>query len=607
MAGAGLSELSGGRIVTRSPALLRCSRARQCGATLVEALAALFIAALMFAGLSMLINTSMQNIRDQQVAQYQAQLATAAAQLVQASYATLASQATATAPAVIPLHASGGGLQLASFLPASVQGRNAYGQSPCLLVTKPATGGLDALLVTEGGQTIPDLELGYIAANAGQGGGSIPSKTASGAANNGAAYGAYGAWVISTPNATGATCSGTPTGTGHLVSEVFTSAPSNQNADFLYRVRVPGYGDANTMHAPLYLHDSVAHVRGQSDADCGASVAGSIGRITSDGNGRVIVCAPDGTWEFAGSAYWRDPVAALANLNDVPNVMNGDVALVLETGVPYEYANGAWHSLIVDNNGNLNISDGSVNITNGNLKVENGLVVAPRMDLTAVNVVGAGCPDDSSVVNNAGQLSIDASGSVLSCQNGTWQNQSQINPGGSDIGCTIIMGNPGASDYSCPFTYVGPYPGVGGNPGYDNGTGSYSYTVTRTVQLSKPGIIAASVWAHMYDAVCINGASKFNNQGQVAQYVSIYDNDTRAVIGRTQAQSPTITDDAAGINANLLQSAAPNKNGYDIVIETDWANYNGMKTPYTSSYCGPSGNVVQTSPVVAGWTINSFY
>jgi hypothetical protein len=79
------------------------------------------------------------------------------------------------------------------------------------------------------------------------------------------------------------------------------------------------------------------------------------------------------------------------------------------------------------------------------------------------------------------------------------------------------------------------------------------------------------------------------------------------LIGRTQAQSPTITDDAAGINANLLQSATPNKNGYNIVIETDWANYNGMKTPYTSSYCGPSGNVVQTSPVVAGWTINSFY
>ena len=582
-------------------------RHRQRGATLVEALAALFIAALMFVGLSMLINTSMQNIRDQQAAQYQAQLATAAAQLVQASYTTLASQATATTPAVVPLHASAGSPQLASFLPASVQGQNAYGQSPCLLVTKTATGALDALLVTEGGQTIPDLELGYIAANAGQGGGSIPSKTASGAANNGAAYGAYGAWVISSPNATGKSCSGTPTGAGHLVNEVFTSAPSNQNADFLYRVRVPGYGDANTMHAPLYLHDSVAHVRGQSDADCGPSVTGAIGRITSDANGRVIVCAPDGTWEYAGSAYWRDPVAAVANLNSVPNVMNGDVALVLESGVPYEYANGAWHSLIVDNNGNLNISDGSVNITNGNLTVNNGLVVTPRMDLTAINTVGADCPNDSSVVNNAGQMSIDASGSLLSCQNGKWQNQSQINPGGSDIGCTIIMGNPGASDYSCPFTYNGPYPGPGGNPAYDSGTGSYSYKVTRTVQLSKPGIIAASVWAHMYDAVCINGASKFNNQGQVAQYVSIYDDDTGTLIGRTQAQSPTLTDDAAGISANLVQSATPNKKGYDVVIQTDWANYNGMKTPYTSSYCGPSGNVVQTSPVVAGWTINSFY
>lgn len=592
------------------------ARTRERGATLLEALAALFIAALMFIGLTMLINTSMQNIRDQQVAQYQSRLATAATQLVQANYAALASMATATSPAVVPLHGGAGTLQLASFLPASVQGQNAYGQSPCLLVTAPATGGLDALLVTEGGQAIPDLELGYIAANAGQGGGSIPAKTATGAANNGAAYGAYGAWIISTPNQSGAKCSGVATGTGHLVSEVFTSAPSNKNADFLYRVRVPGYPDANAMHAPMYLHDDqTSHTDDTSDGDCGPAVAKSIGKITADPQGRVLACVSPGVWQFAGTSVWREPVATESQLNSLSDREPGDVSLVLQTGVPWEYVgSGVWHPLSVDNNGNLNINNGSVNVdsgnvnvSNGNLVVDKGLTVTPRMDLTQINTVGAPCADDSSVVTGAGQLSIDALGSVLSCQNGTWQNQSQINPGGSDVGCTIIMGNPAANDYSCPFYYSGTYPGPGGNPGYDSGTGSYSYMITRTVLLSKPGIIAASVWAHMYDAVCINGTNKWGNQGQVAQYVSIYNNDTKALIGRTQAQSPTITDDAAGINANLLQSATPNKKGYDVVIETDWANYSGMKTPYTTDYCGPSGNIVQTSPVVAGWTINSFY
>ncbi|WP_206956702.1 shufflon system plasmid conjugative transfer pilus tip adhesin PilV [Trinickia acidisoli] len=575
----------------RSPAYR--SRVRQRGATLVEALAALFIAALMFIGLSMLINTSMQNIRDQQAAQYQSQLATAAGQLVQANYATLASEATPTNPVVVPLHASGTALQLASFLPVSIQWRNAYSQSPCLLITAPASGGIDALLVTEGGQTIPDLELGYIAANAGQGGGSIPSKTASGAANNGAAYGAYGAWIVGSPNGTGASCSGTATGAGHLVSEVFTSAPANENADFLYRVRVPGYTDANAMHAPLYLHDTVTHVENTSDNDCSLGLANSIGKITADANGRVLQCESSGSWQFAGSSYWRDPVATQADLNALSTPQQGDVALVLQTGVPYEYVGGVWHSLVVDNNGNLIIG--------------NALMAASRLDLTQTNTINSGCPDDSQFITGAGQISMDASGNVLSCQNGTWQNQSQINPGGSDVGCVIIMGSPGATDYSCPYSYSGTYPSASGNPGYDAGTGSYSYTETRTVQLSKPGIIAAAVWAHMYDEQCVNGNINFNNQGQVAVYVSIYNNDTGALIGRNEAQSPTITDDAAGINANLLQSASPNNSGYNVVVETDWANYNGLKTPYTTDYCGPSGNVVPTSPVVAGWTINSFY
>lgn len=573
------------------------SRTRQRGATLVEALGVLFIAALMFLGLSMLINTSMQNIRDQQAAQYQAQLATAATQLVQANYQQLASEAEAKSPVVVPLKQQGG-LQLASFLPASIQDKNAYGQSPCLLVTKSSTG-IDALLVTEGGQTIPDLELGYIAANAGKGGGSIPSKIASGAANNGAAYGAYGAWIIGAPNATGESCSGVPTAAGHLVSEVFTSAIVNQNPDFLYRTRVPGYPDANAVHAPIYLNDTQQpHVEKKDDVDCAPSIPNSIGKITTDASGRVLACVSPGHWEFAGAAYWRDPVSTEADLQTLSDVKLGTVALVLSTGVPWQYvgtgSNGGWHQLVVDNNGNLIIGD--------------ALIAASRLDLTATNKIGDVCPNDSKLIASAGQISMDSAGEVLSCQNGFWQNQSQISPGGSDQGCYIIMGTPGAQDYpECKFQYTGTYPSADGNPAYDSGTGSYSFTIRRTVNLSKPGIISAAVWAHMYDEQCVGGKIIGTNRGQVAQYVSIYDNDTKTLIGRNQAQSTTLVNDAAGINVNLLQSASPNNKGYDVVVETDWANYDGVQTPYQTSYCGPKGNVVLTSPVVSGWTINSFY
>ncbi|RKP44589.1 prepilin-type N-terminal cleavage/methylation domain-containing protein [Trinickia fusca] len=572
------------------------ARSRQRGITLVEALAALFIAALMFAGLSMLINTSMKNLRDQQAAQYQAQLANAAMQLVQANYATLASQAAATAarPVVVPLRAAVGAIQLASYLPASIQGANAYGQSPCLLVTAQATGGLDALLVTEGGQTIPDLELGYIAANAGQGGGSIPSKNGAGAANaNGAAYGAYGAWINAAPDTSGANCSGQATGVGHLVSEVFTTGPGNQNADFLYRVRVPGYADANTMHAPIYLHDSVAHVEGSSDEDCKPGLPNSVGKITSDANGRVLSCQSSGTWQFAGSSYWRDPVASSSNLSSLSNPQQGDVALALDTGIPWEYTGTAWHSLILDNNNNLVIGD--------------SLLVASRLDLTQQNVIGTSCADDSKVTSATGKVSMNAAGEVLSCQNGKWENQSQINPYGSDADCVIIMGNPGAHDYDkCSYRYSGPYPN-GDNPSYDAAAGNYSYKVTRKVMLAKPGIISVAAWAHMYDEICRSGQNNFHNMGQVALYVTITDNDTGHVIGNSQSQSPTITDDSAGINENVTQAAPANQGGYNIVIQTDWANYNGLKTPYETNYCGPKGDLIQTTPVAAGWTINSFY
>jgi Tfp pilus assembly protein PilV len=97
----------------------RRSPARQRGVTLVESIGALFVAGIMLVGLSMLIDTSMKNIRDQQAAQYQSQVATGATQLVQANYATLASSATATTPAVVPFNSTAG-LHLSTYLPPNL-------------------------------------------------------------------------------------------------------------------------------------------------------------------------------------------------------------------------------------------------------------------------------------------------------------------------------------------------------------------------------------------------------------------------------------------------------------------------------------------------------
>ena len=250
----------------------------------------------MLIGLSMLIDTSMKNMRDQQAAQLQSQLANAATQLVQANYATLASSATATTPAVVPLTARQRPVDVELPAAGSQPAERLRTDAHACSSSHTSTGGLNALLVTEGGQVISDLELGYIAANAGAGGGFDSGAQARhvGTANT-AAYGAYGSWVAITPNPSGASCTGTATGPGSFCSEVYSSGPSNTDADFLYRVGVPGYADANTMHVPIYLADQ-SHVAGQSDSACGSSVPNSAGKITTDATGQVLSCSSAGYW-----------------------------------------------------------------------------------------------------------------------------------------------------------------------------------------------------------------------------------------------------------------------------------------------------------------------
>jgi hypothetical protein len=196
-------------------------------------------------------------------------------------------------------------------------------------------------------------------------------------------------------------------------------------------------------------------------------------------------------------------------------------------------------------------------------------------------------------------VSTDSSGRVLSCQNGTWQSQSQIQPASSTTACTIIMASPGAADYpTCapppstnyyapPFTY---------NPA--NGTFSYVYSIP--VTLTKPGIVVASTWAHMNDGSCPGPSGA---QAQISQSVDVLDS-TNTVIGHTESQGPTLSSDSGGINNSLTQSGMPG--AYKVVVTTNWATYAGVTTPWVSSFCGENGYIANT-PIAAGWSINSYY
>lgn len=532
-------------------------RARARGFTMIEVLAALAITALMVAGVTTMMKSSLDDTRAQQAALYQQQLSTAARQLIQQNYAALAAVASTTTPVVVTFR--GAPYQLSTYLSSSTKNANPYGQTPCLLVYADAAGGLNGLLVTEGGTTIADPELGYIAANAGQGGGSIP------ATNNaaGAAMGAFGGWSVATPNPAGASCSGTKTGKGHLASQVFDNGNQTQNADYLYRVAVPGNPGANTMQVPVVLAQ-------QQDYQACAST----GAIAADALGNVLNCE-GGIWEPQASFHWRGTVANEAALTAaaLPNAVAGDVAVTLATNRAYTYngTTGVWQALAVNEAGNL--------------------------DLGNTQTIGNPCTPSSSTTT---PITTDSMGHVLSCQNGFWLSQMGITPGSTVSGCMRIMESSGAFDYSyCS----GPPSGPGRSFPYQwNPVNGFWYQLSIPVSLTKPGGITATGWAHMNDGSC---SGKVGAQAQFSQSIYIEDS-TNTVLAHTESMSPTLTDDSGGINNNIMLTVPAGN--YTVVVQINWEIYANLTMPYISSFCEQPGNVaIPITPIAEGWTVNSFY
>ncbi|WP_116137942.1 shufflon system plasmid conjugative transfer pilus tip adhesin PilV [Trinickia diaoshuihuensis] len=534
------------------------------GFTLIEILAVLALIAILMAGLIPMINSSLEDTRGQQAALYQAQLTAAATRLIEQNYAALAAQATATNAVVVKLNDPT--YPLSNYLPSAFGGTNAYGQTPCLLIYKPSATALQALVVTEGGQIIPDPELGYIAANSGAGGGSIQAISQPA----GSAIGAFGSWKLATPDPAGQSCSGKPTSVGHLASLISYDGTQAQNADYLYRVAVPGNPQANTMQVPIVLAQQTDYTG-----------CNQYGAIAADAFGNVVDCdRTEKRWVPKASYHWREAVNAEADLQSAAMPpQEGDVRVTLQTHRAYVYNGNTWQALAVDEAGNLALGN--------------------------TNVAGKDCPSTpqagiAAAASNTTLVSTDSAGHVLSCQNGKWQTQNEIELGYSDSNCQIIMANPnGAGDYSACIAEPG-----AGVYSQNQSNGTYSYTYTSQVALSKTGIIVAATWAHMNDGLC-NGPT--GHRAQLSQSVDILDNNNNSV-AHTESQTPTLTDDSGGINNSLTKSLPGLSSGnYTVKVVTNWATYSGISTPWVSNFCGAGNTTIQNTPIAAGWTINSYY
>lgn len=223
-----------------------CKIPAQSGVTLVEALGALAVGAIVTAGLFGIINESLDDIKAQQAASYQAKVADAAGKYISSRMSDLVKN---TAPWSVTMQ----NLKDSGFLDPAFAAANPYGQKPCLLLkTANTSKDIQAILVTEGGDPIPAKQLAYVASLT-QNGGSI--SMVSGSAT---AIGAYGTWKLELSDFGGVKCDTSAAVVNHLVTMVSWGGGGmgvglgGGTSDFLYRSST-GNTQANTMKTTLYM------------------------------------------------------------------------------------------------------------------------------------------------------------------------------------------------------------------------------------------------------------------------------------------------------------------------------------------------------------------
>lgn len=324
---------------------------RQGGFTLMEMIAAMVVMGSVMVGVYSLSEQSLNNTKSSVLALHLRTVGDAANQYINAKTTAIMTHLAAnpTTPYLIEV----GDLTAGGYLPSGYSSRNSEGQIACVLVLKKGNN-LNALVVTEGGNTIDDLTLGQIAATIGGSGGGIYSSATT------TVKGAMGGWSFpvgdfANANSKGKKCVG-PLGAvtiekGHPAMALWLTEP--QDAATLYRNTVPGNEALNTMNTPIIMGAPAIKTEGSA---CGG-VSDPDGAIARAPDGSVLSCVkPGNTWQKPGGTYWRDPVSNFASLPTTDP--DGAVRMTRDTGRAFVWnaTGAAWRALAVDQNGDLNVS-----------------------------------------------------------------------------------------------------------------------------------------------------------------------------------------------------------------------------------------------------------
>lgn len=312
----------------------------QSGFTLLEAIAALAVMGAAVMGVYSLTEQSVKDTRGSITATHLKTIGDAANEYIRMNYAAVTANATATTPALIRVS----DLIAAGRLPSGYKVANPENQNTCVLVLEPTSNNLTALVVTEGGNALADVNLGQVAATIGGAGGGIYSTDTS------KIQGSMGGWEFApgsftNANHLGQKCDGSGGSVSFSVGHPMMAlwfADGNAVSATLYRDSVPGNPSLNTMNTPIIM----AATRTEGSA-CNTEPNGSIAKSP---NGTVISCV-SGAWRRSGSVFWEDPVANFASLptSDSP----GTVRMTTDTARAFMWNGSAWRPLAVDQNGDM--------------------------------------------------------------------------------------------------------------------------------------------------------------------------------------------------------------------------------------------------------------
>ncbi len=295
----------------------------------------------------------------------------------------------ANASATVPVQITVPMLINTNYLPAGYSSTNNFGQTIIGLARKPNPNQLEVIVVTTGGQTIPEMGIRAIAENLGGPGGFISTI------NPNIVQGVRGGWQVALSNYAVAP------GPGHTASALFLMDGTLAN-DYLYRNAVPNHPELNAMNTDLGMGNHNINNAGSITASGNVTANGDLTARNVTASANVNAATANVTGETYTGGWFRT---------------RGDTGWYSEKWGGGIYQNSPdW--VQVYNNKNFSTGGqlwGGKITSTGKITAYDRIATNEYISVGGLATEGAACSDRTLIAKSA-------TGLTLSCQSGVWRN-----------------------------------------------------------------------------------------------------------------------------------------------------------------------------------------